>query len=72
MRSLTQIEAADTADEQIADGKVEEPHKTLTIAEDKPSPGGEAKGLWKACPEIPLPKWGRLFARNMPPKKYAT
>jgi hypothetical protein len=44
----------------------------LTVEEDKPIPGGDAKGLWKACPEIPLPRWGRVFARNAPPKKYAT
>ena len=68
---ITQIEAADTTDEQIADGKVEEAHRTLTIAEDKPTPGGEAKGLWKAFPDIPLPRWGRVFVRNAPPKKYA-
>src|ERR1022692_4619277 len=49
--------------------RLKRPHRTLTIAEDKPSPGGDAKGLWKACPEIPLPRWGRLFARNAPPKK---
>ena len=71
MLGLTQIEAADTTDQQVADGKVEQPHRTFTIAEDKPSPGGDAKGLWKACPEIPLPKCGRAFARNAPPKKYA-
>jgi len=41
----------------------------LTIEEDKPTPGGDAKGLWKACPEIPLPRWGTAFARNAPPEK---
>jgi len=30
-RGLAQIEAADTADEQVADGKVKDPHTTLTI-----------------------------------------
>jgi hypothetical protein len=69
--SLTQIEAADTADEQVGDGEVEKPHRTLTVEEDKPTPGGDAKGLWKECPETPLPRWGRAFARNRPPKKYA-
>jgi hypothetical protein len=67
---LAQIEAADTADEQIADCK-DRPHRTLTVDDDSPSPGGDAKGLWNACPEIPLPRWGREFARNAPPKKYA-
>jgi len=51
--------------------RLKRPHKTLTIDEDKPTPGGEAKGLWNACPETPLPRWGRAFARNTPPKKYA-
>ena len=31
------------------------PHKTLTVVEDKPTPG-DAKGLWKEWPEIPLPR----------------
>jgi len=66
---LAQIKAAHTTDKQVADGKVEEAHRTLTVEEDKPTPGGDAKGLWKACPEIPLPRWGRAFARNAPPKK---
>jgi len=44
----------------------------LTLAEDNPTPGGDAKGLWNACPEIPLPRWGRVFARKAPPKKCAT
>jgi hypothetical protein len=44
---------------------------TLTNEEDKPTPGGDAKGLWNACPEIPLPRWGKVLARNAPPKKYA-
>jgi hypothetical protein len=51
--------------------RLNKPHKTLTVEEDRPTPGGDAKGLWKACPEIPLPRWGRAFARNTPPKKYA-
>jgi len=47
------------------------PQSTLTVEEDKPSPGGDANGLWNGCPEIPLPRWGRVFARKAPPKKYA-
>ena len=38
--------------------RLKRPHRTLTIAEDRPTPGGEAKGLWKAFPDIPLPRWG--------------
>jgi hypothetical protein len=38
----------------------------------KPSPGGDANGLWKGLPEIPLARWGSVFARKAPPKKYAT
>jgi hypothetical protein len=48
------------------------PHRTLTVEEDRPSPGGDANGLWKACPEIPFPRCGSVFARKAPPKKYAT
>jgi hypothetical protein len=43
----------------------------LTVEDDNPTPGGVAKGLWKAWPEIPLPRWGIAFARKTPPKKYA-
>jgi len=39
---------------------------TLTNEEDKPTPGGEAKGLWNACPEIPLPRWGKVLAGMRP------
>jgi hypothetical protein len=48
------------------------PHRTFTVEEDRPSPGGDAKGLWKECPETPFPRCGRVFARKPPPKKYAT
>ena len=71
MLSLAQIEAANSTDEQVGYDKIEESHMTLTNEEDKPTPGGDAKGLWNACPEIPLPRWGKVLARNAPPKKYA-
>jgi hypothetical protein len=44
----------------------------MAIEEDKPTLGGDAKGLWKAWPDIPLPRWGMAFARKAPLKKYAT
>ena len=47
------------------------PQRTLTVDDYRPMPGGEAKGLWKAFPEVPLPKWGIALARNAPAKKYA-
>jgi len=71
MPGLAQIEAADSTDEQISYARLKRPQRTLTNEEDKPTPGGDEKGLWNAFPEIPLPRWGMVFARNAPPKKYA-
>jgi hypothetical protein len=48
VRGLAQIEAADTTDEQVCDDKVEETPRTLTVDDDRPTPGGDAKGLWNA------------------------
>jgi len=66
-----QIRISNATDEQVADGQVEEAHSTLTVEEDNPSLAAR-KRLWNGCPEIPLPRWGRVFARKAPPKKYAT
>ncbi len=71
MLSLAQIEAADSTDEQVGYDKIEESHSTLTDEEDEPTPGGDAKGLWNACPEIPLPRWVKVLARTAPRKKCA-
>jgi hypothetical protein len=46
------------------------PHNTFTVEDDRPSPGGDANGLWNGCPEIPFPRCGSVFARKAPPKKY--
>jgi len=51
---------------------LKKPQRTLTSADDNPSPGGDAKGLWKGRPETPFTKCGTAFVRNAPPKKYAT
>ena len=50
--------------------KLNAPQRTFTIAQDKPSPGGDANGLWNGCPIIPLTKCGMALAKNAPPKKY--
>ena len=69
---LAQIEAADSTDEQVGYDKIEEaPQDIDQSRRTSRLPGGDAKGLWKACPETPLPRWGKVFARNAPPKKYA-
>jgi hypothetical protein len=51
--------------------RLKRPQRTLTNEEDKPTPGGDEKGLWNAFTEIPLPRWGMVLARNAPPNKYA-
>jgi hypothetical protein len=71
MLGLPQIEAADSTDQQVGDDKIEEAPQDIHPCGDKPTPGGEAKGLWKAFPETPLPRCGKVFARKAPPKKYA-
>jgi hypothetical protein len=50
--------------------RLKRPQKTLTVEEERPIPGGDAKGLWKGFPETPLTKWGIAFVRNAPAKKY--
>jgi hypothetical protein len=41
----------------------------LTIDDDEPCPGGDANGLWKGLPEMPLTRCGIVLARKAPPKK---
>jgi len=65
---LAQIKAAHATDKQVADGKVEEAPCDIDGRGGQAYPSGDAKGLWKACPEIPLPRWGRAF-RGMRPQK---
>jgi hypothetical protein len=48
------------------------PHRTFTVDDDKPLPGGDANGLWNGRPEMPFTRWGIVFAKKTPPKKYAT
>jgi hypothetical protein len=49
---------------------LKKPHSTFTVDEEKPWPGGFAKGLWKGRPIIPLTRCGTALARKTPPKKY--
>lgn len=65
---LAQMEPLNAAYEQVTNGQIESSHSTLTIEDDKPSPGGDANGLWKGCPETPLTKWGIALTRKAPPK----
>ena len=48
------------------------PHNTLTVEEDSPSPGGLANGLWNGCPVTPLTQCGIALQKRQPPKKYET
>jgi len=36
--------------------RLNKPHKTFTVGDDKPLPGGLANGVGKATPDIPLIK----------------
>jgi hypothetical protein len=51
---------------------LKKPHKTFTVDEERPSPGGFAKGVWKGRPSMPLTRCGMTLARKIPPKKYDT
>jgi hypothetical protein len=46
-------------------------HRTLIVGEERPLPGGLAKGVGNASPETPWTKWGTALARNIPAKKQA-
>ena len=41
------------------------------VGDDKPLPGGLAKGVGKLSPEIPWIKCGTTFAKKNPAKKQA-
>jgi hypothetical protein len=51
--------------------KLKRDQSTLTVGEERPLPGGLAKGLGKASPQTPLTKWGTALARKRPAKKQA-
>jgi hypothetical protein len=42
---VPQCKITDAADEDIADDDIEKAQRTLTVDEERPSPGGLAKGL---------------------------
>jgi ribosomal protein L44E len=46
------------------------PQTTLVVGEDKPLPGGLAKGVGNLSPEMPCTKCGNAFAKNAPDKKF--
>jgi len=41
-------------------------HNTFTSGDDRPLPGGLAKGVGKGSPAEPLITWGTKLARNIP------
>src|SRR6185437_5587258 len=47
------------------------PHRTLTIEDESPLPGGLANGVWKARPVTTLARWGIALARMRPPANQA-
>ena len=46
-----------------------QPQSTLTIAEERPIPGGLAKGDWNFLPAIPWVRWGMALIKKTPAKK---
>jgi len=46
-------------------------HKTFTVGDDSPLPGGFANGLGKLLPDIPCTKCGRALVKSTPAKKQA-
>jgi hypothetical protein len=46
-------------------------HKTFTVGEDNPLPGGFANGVGKLLPDIPCTKCGTALVKSTPAKKQA-
>jgi hypothetical protein len=51
--------------------KLANAHKTLTIGDDNPLPGGFANGEGKLSPDTPCTKCGTALIRKKPAKKQA-
>ena len=51
--------------------KLNSPHIALIGAEDRPTPGGFAKGDGNLLPDTPWTKCGKALARKAPAKKHA-
>jgi hypothetical protein len=51
--------------------KLKKPQITLMIAEDSPTPRGDANGVWNLLPQMPCTKCGTPLAKNAPAKKWA-
>lgn len=52
--------------------KLANAHKTFTIGDDNPFPGGFANGEGKLSPDTPCTKCGTKFVKKKPAKKQAT
>ena len=63
------VEVSHLGDQQVAITKFANPQITFTVEDERPFPGGLAKGLWKGRPITPLTKCGTALARKAPPKK---
>jgi hypothetical protein len=46
-------------------------HKTFTVGDDNPLPGGFANGVGKRLPDMPCMKCGRALVKSKPAKKQA-
>ena len=57
---------------RYATARLKSSQAVFSTDDDSPSPGGDANGLWNGPPETPATRCGMVFARNAPPKKYAT
>jgi len=51
--------------------KLNQPHITLTIADDSPTRRGNANGVWNLLPQMPCTKCGTPLARKAPATKCA-
>jgi hypothetical protein len=58
--------------QDVTDDQIKQRHKTFTVGDDNPFPGGEANGVGNRSPEMPCTKCGTVLARNAPAKKQAT
>jgi len=51
--------------------RLNDAHRTFTVGDYRPLPGGFAKGVGKLIPEIPFTKHGMALVKKMPAKKQA-
>ena len=69
---VADVEVDEAEKEYPRDEEIKKSPHYVELAGETPRPGGFAKGVWKARPEMPLTICGTALATKAPPKKSAT